>query len=151
MRIMSTPSRSDPPARSGEQPVERGPLAALTAWVLTHRRSVAALWLLAGVAGAASAPPATHALSQRSSLPGRPGFEANQSIQRLYDNGGATPPYVAVLTLPRGQRIVAPANRAAISSAMRAVRARLPGARVASYASTRDRRFLSPDRRTRFA
>src|SRR5262249_61400438 len=98
MRIMSTQSRSDPAERSGEQPVERGPLAALTAWVLRHRRAVVALWLLAGVAGAASASSATHALSQRSSLPGRPGFEANQLIQRLYDNGGATPPYVRVLT-----------------------------------------------------
>src|SRR5262249_58599376 len=110
MGIMSTQSRSDPPDRSGEQPVERGPLAALTAWVLTHQRSVAALWLLAGVAGAASASSATHALSQRSSLPGKPGFEANQSIQRLYDNGGATPPYVAVLTPPPGPPIVPPAH-----------------------------------------
>src|SRR5215831_9522827 len=151
MRIMSTQSRSDPPDRSGEQPVERGPLAALTAWVLTHQRSVAALWLLAGVAGAASASSATHALSQRSSLPGKPGFEANQSIQHLYENGGATPPYVAVVTVPRGQRIVAPANRAAIASAMRAVRARLPGARVASYPSTGDRGFVSRDGRTSFA
>src|SRR5262249_1188754 len=115
-----------------------------------HRRCVALVWLLAGVAGAASASSATHALSQRSSLPGKPGFEANQLIQRLYDNGGATPPFVAVVTVPRGQRIVAPANRAAIASAMRAVRARLPGARVASYASTGDRGFVSRDRRTTF-
>src|SRR5262249_58967694 len=100
MRIMSTQSRSDPPARSGEQPVERGPLAALTAWVLTHRRSVAVLWLLAGVAGAASASSATHALSQRSSLPGRPGFEAHQVIPPLYRHGRATPPDVAVPTPP---------------------------------------------------
>src|SRR5262249_21470911 len=78
-------------------------------------------------------------------------FEANQSIQRLFENGGATPPYVAVLTLPRGRRIVAPANRAAIASAMRAVRARLPGARVAAYASTGDRGFVPPDGRTSFA
>src|SRR5262249_61830454 len=102
MRIMSTPSRSDPPDASGEQPVKRGPLAALTAWVLTHRRSVAALWLLAGGAGAASASSATHALSQRSSLPGKPGFEGNQLIQRLYENGGATPPRVAGLAPSRG-------------------------------------------------
>src|SRR5262249_61761986 len=119
MRIMSTQSRSDPAERSGEQPVERGPLAALTAWVLRHRRAVVALWLLAGVAGAASASSATHALSQRSSLPGRPGFEANQLIQRLYDNGGAKPPYVAGLTLPRGHR-VASAHPAAVPAALRA-------------------------------
>jgi putative drug exporter of the RND superfamily len=132
--------------------VQRGPLATLTAWTLRHRRLVSVAWLLAAIAGVASASSATHALSQRSSLPGKPGFEANQRIQRLYGNGGATPPYVAVVTVPRGHRIDARANRAAIASAMRAVQTRLPpGARIASYASTGDRGFISDDGRTSFA
>src|SRR6516225_1540203 len=102
MQFMLRQSPSDPADRSGERPVQRGLLAALTTWALRHRRLVALVWLLAGVAGAASASSATHALSQRSSLPGKPGFEANQSIQRLYGNGGATPPYVAVVALRAG-------------------------------------------------
>jgi putative drug exporter of the RND superfamily len=107
--------------------------------------------LLAAVAGVASASSATHALSQRSSLPGRPGFEANQTMQRLYEDGGATPPYVAVVTVPRGQRIDARSSRTAIASAMHAVQTRLPGTRVTSYASTGDRGFISRDGRTSFA
>jgi RND superfamily putative drug exporter len=143
--------RIGPRGRAPRSGQERGPLAALTDWVLTHRRLVVAVWLAAAVAGAASASSATHALSQRSSLPGRPGFEANQLIQRLYGNGGATAPFVAVLTLPRGDRVDAPAVRVAIASAMRAVQTRLPGSRVVSYALTGDPRFASRDGRTSFA
>jgi putative drug exporter of the RND superfamily len=135
-----------------QPPVQRAPLAALTAWALRHRRLVFVAWLVAAVAGAASASSATHALSQRSSLPGKPDFEANQLIQHLYGNGGATPPYVAVVTLRPGERVTAPATRSAIASAMRAVQKQLPpGARIASYASTGDRGFISRDGRTSFA
>jgi putative drug exporter of the RND superfamily len=118
--------------------------------VLTHRRSVVVFWLAAAVAGAASASSATHALSQRSALPGKPGYEANQLIQRLYGNGAATAPFVAVLALAPG-RHVDTADRDAIGSAMHAVQAHLPGSRIDSYASTGDPRFLSPDGRTSFA
>jgi putative drug exporter of the RND superfamily len=109
------------------------------------------LWLVAAVAGAVSASSATRALSQRSSLPGKSGFETNQLIQRLYGSGGATPPYVAALTVTSGKRITALASRTAIASAMQAVQARLRGARVASYASTGERGFVSRDGRTSFA
>jgi uncharacterized membrane protein YdfJ with MMPL/SSD domain len=134
-----------------QPPVEQGLLAALTAWTLRHRRLIAVFWLAAAVAGAAWASSATHALSQRSSLPGKPGFEANRLIGRLYGNGGAEAPLVAVLALPPGHRIDTPAARAAIVSAMRAVQARIPGTRIASYASTGNAQFLSTDRRTTFA
>src|SRR6266700_477795 len=104
-----------------------GPLAALTDWVLTHRRLVVVFWVTAAVAGAASASSATHALSQRSALPGKSGYEANQAIERLYGNGGATAPFVAVLSLPSGERIATPSARAAIERAMRAVQTYVPG------------------------
>jgi RND superfamily putative drug exporter len=134
-----------------QPPVQRWPLAALTEWALRHRRLVFVGWLVAAVAGAASASSATHALSQRSSLPGKPGFEANQLIQHIYGNGGATAPYVAVLTLRTGRQITAPASRSAIASALGAVQARLPGTRVASYASTGERGYVARDGRTSFA
>jgi RND superfamily putative drug exporter len=118
---------------------------------VTHRRLVVVFWLAAAVAGAASASSATHALSQRSALPGKPGYEANQLIQRLYGNGGATAPFVALLTLSPGQRVDAASARNAIGSAMRALQAHLPGSRIASYASSRDPRFVSGDGRTTFA
>src|SRR5262249_10041818 len=139
---------ADPPDPGAPSPPV---LAGFTDWVLAHTRLVAVAWLAAVGAGAASASSATHALSQRSSLPGKPGFEANQLIGRLYGNGGSEPPFVAVLTLPPGQRIDTPATRAAIASAMRAVQASIPGTRIASYASTGNAQFLSSDRRTTFA
>jgi putative drug exporter of the RND superfamily len=123
----------------------------LTDWVLTHRRLVVAFWLAAAVAGAASASSATHALSQRSPLPGKSGYQANRLIQRLYGNGGATAPFVAVLSLPAGQRVASSSARAAVAKAMRAVQTRVPGSRVVSYASTANPRFVSRDRRTSFA
>src|SRR6266498_547854 len=144
-RTSSVTARDD---RSGRK---REPLAVLTDWVLTHRRLVVVFWLAAAVAGAASASSATHALSQRSALPGKPGYEANRLIQRLYGNGGATAPFVAVLTLPPGQRVDSASARDGIGSAMRAVQARLPGSRIVSYASSGDPRFVSRDGRTGFA
>jgi RND superfamily putative drug exporter len=128
-----------------------GPLAALTDWVITHRRLVVVFWVTAVVAGAASASSATHALSQRSALPGKSGYEANQAIERLYGNGAATAPFVAVLSLPSGQHVDTSSARNAIGSAMRAVQAHLPGSRIVSYASSGDPRFFSRDGRTSFA
>src|SRR6266508_6177917 len=130
---------------------KRGPLVALTDWVLTHRRFVVVFWLAAAVAGAASASSATHALSQRSALPGKSGYEANRLIQRLYGNGGATAPFVAVLSLPSGQPVASSSARAAIARATRAVQTRVPGSRVVSYATTANPRFVSRDGRTSFA
>ena len=123
----------------------------LTDWVLTHRRFVVAFWLAAAVAGAASASSATHALSQRSALPGKSGYEANRLIQRLYGNGGATAPFVAVLSLPSGQPVASSSARAAIARATHAVQTRVPGSRVVSYATTANPRFVSRDGRTSFA
>jgi putative drug exporter of the RND superfamily len=129
----------------------RGLLAALTDWVLTHRRLVVIFWLAAAVAGAASASSATQALSQRSALPGKPGYQTNQLIQRLYGNGGDTAPFVAVLTLPPGERVNTSPARHAIASAMRAAQAHLPGSRIVSYASSGDPRFVSANGQTSFA
>jgi RND superfamily putative drug exporter len=139
------------PGPAGRRGRDHRPLAALTDWVLAHRRLVVVCWLAVAVAGAASASSATHALSQRSALPGKPGYQANQLIQRLYGNGAATAPFVAVLTLPRGQHVDTEAARDAIGSAMRAVQAHVPGSRIVSYASSRDPRFVSYNGRTTFA
>src|SRR6266516_636921 len=144
-RTTSVTTRDDRGAR------KREPLAVLTDWVLTHRWLVVVFWLTAAVAGAASASSATHALSQRSALPGKPGYQANQLIQRLYGNGAATAPFVAVLTLSPGQHLDTARARDGIGSAVRAVQARLPGSWIASYASTGDPRFVSRDGRTSLA
>jgi RND superfamily putative drug exporter len=140
--IHSDSARHDP---------NRGPLAALTAWVLAHRLLVLLFWLALAASGIVTASSATHALSQRAALPGKPGYEANQLIQRLYGNGAATAPFVAVLALPPGRRVETLSVRTAIGSALRAVQERVPGSRVVSYASADDPRFVSRDRGTSFA
>src|SRR4029077_9288800 len=70
-------------------------------------------------------------------------------ILRLYGNGGGGYPEVAVVTLPPGQTAGSPAGRLALRRAFGAV-AREPGLRVADYASTGDRGFLSSDGRTTY-
>jgi RND superfamily putative drug exporter len=78
-------------------------VAALTRWVLRHKTLVVIVWLGLTAAGAASAPRAIEAMSSDfESLPGRPGYEANQEIRRVYGTGGDANPLVLVVQLPVG-------------------------------------------------
>ncbi|HEX7301172.1 MAG TPA: hypothetical protein VF257_19395 [Solirubrobacteraceae bacterium] len=83
----------------------------LTRRVLQHKRLVAVTWILLTVVGIAAAGPATKALDQRFSVPGREGWEASQQILKLYGNGGETLPLVPVVTLPKGQTVSSPGVR----------------------------------------
>ena len=60
----------------------------LTRTVLRHKRLVAISWLLLTLVGMVSAGPASKALDQRFSVPGREGWEASQEIAQTYGNGG---------------------------------------------------------------
>ena len=127
-------------------------VAALTHWVLRHKTLVVLVWLGLTAAGAASAPQAIQAMSSDfGSLPGRPGYETNQQIRRLYGTGGDASPLVLVVQLPEGVTVDTPGVRAQLAAATgRAVRA-VGGARAASYADGGDRGFVSTDGRTTFA
>jgi RND superfamily putative drug exporter len=125
-------------------------LTTLTRWVLAHKRLVAGSWILVTIAAFAAIQPASDALSQEFTVPGREGFEANREIASVYGNGGDVAPIVPVVTLPAGRTFDAPA-KAELETALGEVQAALPDARIASYASTGDPAFLSADRRTTFA
>ena len=124
----------------------------MTRWsgmVLRHKAIVVVLWLLwlvpafiltAGVSGR---------LSQETSLPGQPAFEANQEILREYGSGGSKLPLVPVLTLPAGATVDTPAAMTALKTGFGAVEQKL-GLRAVSYATTGDRRFVSADGRTTY-
>jgi RND superfamily putative drug exporter len=129
----------------------RTALSTLTGWVLAHKRVVAALWLVITIAGFAAIHPASNALSKQFTVPGREGFETNAKIVQLYGSGGDVAPLVPVVTLPRGVSVDSPRVTSELGAAMAKVRAALPGSRVASYASTHDRSFVSRDGRTTFA
>jgi putative drug exporter of the RND superfamily len=126
-------------------------MASLTRWVLAHKRIVVIFWVLLTIVGVASASSASKALKQKFSVPGKEGWVTNQQIARdLHGTGGNGAPLLPVVTLPAGSSI----DSAAVRSALRAVEARLgqalPGARVAGYASTSSRAFVSNDGRTTF-
>jgi RND superfamily putative drug exporter len=122
----------------------------ITQFALRHRRLVALLWLVVAVAGFASVGRATSALSDQYSVPGREGYVTNTQIKRAFGNGGDGAPLVAVVTLPAGADVASPRVRAGLSGVARTIAAAVPHARIASYASTGDRAFVSRDGRTTF-
>jgi RND superfamily putative drug exporter len=109
-----------------------------------------ALWLVVTVVGFACAGRATSAFSDQYSVPGKEGYETNAAIARTLGNGGDGPPLVPVVTLPRGTDVASPAVKSGLDDVARRIRGAVPGVRVASYASTGDRAFVSGDGRTTF-
>jgi RND superfamily putative drug exporter len=127
-------------------------MSALTRWVLAHKRIVVVFWLAITIAGAAAAGPASRALDPEFSVPGREGWTTNVAIaQRYRGTGGTSQPLLPVVTLPRGTTVNSPGVRAALARIDGRLRRALPGARIASYASTGDPAFVSKDQRTTFA
>ena len=127
-------------------------MSALTRWVLAHKRLVAVFWLAATIAGIAAAGPATRALDPEFSVPNKEGWETNVAIQQHYSGtGGRSRPLLPVVTLPKGKTVASPGVRAELARVDARLQRALPGARVASYASTGDHAFVSRDRRTTFA
>ena len=124
-------------------------MLAMSKFVLRHKLAVAVFWLVVLVAGGAASAKLGSRLSGQFALPGAASYQANQQILRLYGNGGNGYPEVAVVRLPPGQAAGRPEGRLALGRAFAAV-ARIPGLRVADYASTGDRAFLGSDGRTSF-
>jgi RND superfamily putative drug exporter len=129
------------------------PMTSLTRWVLAHRRLVVGFWVVVTVIGIATAGAATKAMNQKFSVPGREGWDANQAIAKIYrgtgGSGGA--PLVPVVTLPAGKTITDPAVQADLQAVETKLVKAVPGSRVAGYASTQDKAFVSKDGRTTFA
>jgi putative drug exporter of the RND superfamily len=125
-------------------------MTTITRFALRHRRLVALVWLVVAVAGFVSVGPATNALSDQYSVPGREGYVTNTRIKAMFGNGGDGAPLVAVVTLPRGADAGSAQVRAGLADVSRRIAAAVPHARIASYASTGDRAFVSRDGRTTF-
>jgi putative drug exporter of the RND superfamily len=127
-------------------------LAALTRWVLAHKRTVIISWIALTIAGMAAAGPATDALEPEFSVPDKEGWETNQVIAERYQGtGGDTSPLLPVVTLPEGESIDSPQVQADLERVEASLQEALPGSRVASYASTGDDTFVSEDGRTTYA
>jgi len=127
-------------------------LSSLTRWVLAHKRTVVIGWLVLTVAGIAAAGPATKALDQKFSVPKKEGWETNVAIAKQYNGtGGDQVPLVPVVRLGSGETVDSPGVRAQLEQVDAKLHRALPGARMASYASTGNRGFVSDDGRTTFA
>ena len=130
---------------------KRNAMTALTRWVLGHKTLVVALWVALAIAGVAAMGPADRSFEQQFNLPGEEAFVANSQIVETYGNGGDAAPLVPVVALPEGKTVDSPDVRADLAAALQRIEAAVPGSRVASYASTHDRTFVSRDGRTTFA
>jgi putative drug exporter of the RND superfamily len=127
-----------------------GTLPGLTRFVLRHARLVAVFWLIVTVAGIASVASATSSFSDQYSVPGREGYQTNAAITRAFGNGGDSAPLVPVVTLPAGVTADSPSVKAGLEDVARRIEQTVPHVRVASYASTGNRAFVSRDGRTTF-
>ena len=125
-------------------------MPSLTRFVLRHKALVVLFWLAVAVAGALTIGGTTHRMTNNFSMPGQ-AFKVDNQIVRTYGNGGSQDPFVPVLTAPPGQRITDPAVAARTGRIFAAAAAALPHARIADYATTHDRAFITRDGRSTFA
>jgi RND superfamily putative drug exporter len=119
--------------------------------ILSHKRLVIAFWAVVTIAAFAAVGPAGDSLSQQFNIPGREGYETNKDIAEIYGSGGDAAPLVPVVTLPKGTTVDSPGVTAELTSVLARVKQAMPDVRIASYASTHDRSFVSDDGRTTFA
>lgn len=97
-------------------------MTAITRWVLAHKRIVVSFWVLLTIVGIAAAGPASEALKQKFSVPGRAGYETNVQIAKRYSGtGGEHSPFVPVVSLPAGKTV----DSGGVKAELRAVDARL--------------------------
>ena len=130
----------------------RSYVAALTRWVLAHKRIVVVTWIVLTIAGVMAAGPATDALDPEFSVPNKEGWETNVEIAKHYlGTGGDTRAAGSGGHAARGQTVDSPGVSADLARLDGASSEALPRARLASYASTGDRTFVSDDGRTTFA
>ena len=123
-------------------------MQALTRRVLKHKRAVALGWLVLTLVGMAAAGPASKALDQRFSVPGREGWDTSEQIAVQFGNGGDALPFVPVVTLPEGTQAAQVKDE--LVSLEAKVAAAAPGSRVAGFGSTGSDAFVSKDGRTTF-
>jgi len=127
-------------------------LSSLTRWVLAHKRIVVSFWIVATIAGIMAAGPASDALDEKFSTPNKEGWETNVAIAKHYrGTGNETSPLLPVVTLPKGKTVDSPGVKSDLARVDARLGKALQGSRIASYASTGDRSFVSKDGRTVFA
>jgi putative drug exporter of the RND superfamily len=128
-------------------------VSSLTRWVLAHKRIVVSAWIALTIAGIAASGPASKRLTNDSSVPDKESWETTVAIAERYDGSadGSSSPLLPVVTLPPGTTVDSPGVKAELAAVDARLRKALPDARIASFASTGSRAFVSKDGRTAFA
>jgi RND superfamily putative drug exporter len=127
-------------------------MSSLCRWVLSQKRIVVGFWIVLTVAGVAAVGPASRALRSDPTVPHKEGWTTNATIAHLYGSDpDGTAPLIPVVTLPRGETVRSAGVRSQLKRVDARLSAALPGARIASYASTGNPTFLSDDGRTVFS
>lgn len=127
-------------------------LAAISRFVLGHKRLITSVWLVIFIASIALLQPSLDRLSENFARPGTESYEANVEILSRYNGIGAlTDPVVPVIHLPDGTTVDDPGIREEIDATLASVLDVQPAARIVSWASTGDDAFVSEDRQTTFA
>ena len=104
--------------------------------VLRHRRAIFVLWVGLFLVGGFAASRVSNRLTLDFSLPGQPGYETAQTIDRAWGNGGQTPPTLLVVTAP--QQL----DRARVRRAFAGLRQETPRLRVVPGTTTKDGRTI---------
>jgi putative drug exporter of the RND superfamily len=124
-------------------------MTALTSFVLRHKALVTLFWVAVAAAGIMTVSGTTHRMTNSFAMPGQ-AFRVDNQIVREYGNGGSQAPFAPVLTAPPGQRITGSAAVTA-GRAFAALAKTIPDVRIADYAATHNRAFLTRDGRSTFA
>ena len=125
-------------------------MTSLTRWVLSHQRVVIAFWAVLTLVGIALSGKANDAFDQKFSVPDREGWNTSHQIAAKFDAGGENLPLMPVVQLPKGVTVDSPGIKQQLRVVDDKTRAALKGSRVASYASTGDKTFVSADGRTTY-
>src|SRR3954452_664795 len=124
-------------------------MSSIAEFVLRHRRWVLVGWLVVVIAGVMLVNTTNNRLVIDFSLPGQPGTETANQIDREFHAGGKTAPYVLTMTLPAGQTVTG--NEAVIGKAFADVEQKVSDTRLVDEANTNDRSFRTKDDRTAYA
>ena len=119
----------------------------LARFVLRHRLLVSLTWLALFIAGGIAAGPAAGRLNFDFSLPGQPGYEAEEQMIATFGTSSADT-FVPVLTMPAGETVQQ--HAADVKKVFDTVRTQLPQLRVVDLSSTGDQRFVTDDGRSTF-
>jgi RND superfamily putative drug exporter len=119
-------------------------------YVLRHRRLVGITALVIGIAGVLLAGPIAGRLSTSENFPGLSSFNADQSILRIYGNGGTVSPIVLMATLPAGEQVTTPRGAQELAETFASLHEHSSW-RVVDYPQLHDRRLVSSDGRSALA